>query len=259
MVPRTSDGRVLFAIPWHGHTLIGTTDTPIQSASLEPVALEEEIEFILSTASNYLARNPTRADILSVFVGIRPLVKASEAASTAALSREHTILVAKSGLLTIAGGKWTTYRKMAEDCVDHAATLAKLDERPCVTKTLRIHGFREPGVPSDELAYYGSDAAGLRELMSAMPELSRQLHPALPMRAVQVVWGVRHEMARTIDDVLARRTRALFLNARAAMAMAPDVAKLMGSELGRDEGWQREQVAQFTAMAQSYLAHPSVG
>jgi glycerol-3-phosphate dehydrogenase len=259
MVPRTSDGRVLFAIPWHGHTLIGTTDTPIQTVSLEPVALEEEIEFILSTASHYLARNPTRADILSVFVGIRPLVKASEAASTAALSREHTILVAKSGLLTIAGGKWTTYRKMAEDCVDHAATLARLDERPCVTKTLRIHGHQQHPEQDDELRYYGSDAIALRELLTATPELSRQLHPALPMRAVQVVWAVRHEMARTIDDILARRTRALFLNARAAIAMAPEVAKLMAAELGRDQRWQKEQIAQFTAMAQSYLAHPSVG
>jgi glycerol-3-phosphate dehydrogenase len=259
MVPRTSDGRVLFAIPWHRHTLIGTTDTPIDSVSLEPVALEEEIEFILSTASQYLARNPTRADILSIFVGIRPLVKASEAASTAALSREHTILVAKSGLLTIAGGKWTTYRKMAEDCVDHAATLAKLDERACVTKTLRIHGYHEQADPNDELSFYGSDAAALRELMTAAPELSRQLDPALPIQAVQVVWAVRHEMARTVDDVLARRTRALFLNAKAAIAMAPEVAKFMASELGLDERWQDEQVSQFTAMAQSYLAHPSVG
>jgi len=259
MVPRTSDGRVLFAIPWHGHTLIGTTDTPIQSVSLEPVALEEEIEFILSTASHYLARNPTRADILSVFVGIRPLVKASEAARTAALSREHTILVAKSGLLTIAGGKWTTYRKMAEDCVDHAATLAKLDERPCVTKTLHIHAHQQHPEQDDELRFYGSDAIALRKLMTVTPALGRQLDPALPMRAVQVVWAVRHEMARTIDDVLARRTRALFLNARAAIAMALEVAKLMAAELGRDERWQKDQVAQFTAMAQSYLAHPSVG
>jgi glycerol-3-phosphate dehydrogenase len=275
MVPRTSDGRVLFAIPWHEHTLIGTTDTPIENVSLEPVALEEEIEFILDTASRYLARRPTRADILSVFAGIRPLVKASEAESTAVLSREHTILVAKSGLLTIAGGKWTTYRKMAEDCVDHAATLAKLDERPCVTKTLNIHGHHPPSLsPPDaptlpsprvggglgsgrgefgDLSYYGSDAPALRELMATSPEHGRQLNPALPIQAVQVVWAVRHEMARTVDDVLSRRTRALFLNAKAALAMAPAVVKLMAGELGRDERWQNDQVAQFTAMAQGYL------
>src|SRR5437870_4150535 len=157
MVPRTSDGRVLFAIPWHDHTLLGTTDTPIEHVTLEPVALEEEIEVILDTASRYMARRPTRADILSVFVGIRPLVTA-EAASTAALSREHTIQVAKSGLLTIAGGKWTTYRKMAEDCVDHAATLARLDDRACVTRTLRVHGYHEHAEEFGDLRYYGSHA-----------------------------------------------------------------------------------------------------
>jgi len=255
MVPRTSDGRVLFAIPWHQHTLIGTTDTPIDNVSLEPVALDEEIDFILDTASRYLARHPTRADILSVFAGIRPLVKA-EAASTAALSREHTIQVAKSGLLTIAGGKWTTYRKMAEDCVDQAAMLAKLDERPCLTKTLNIHGHQQHAAPFGDLSYYGSDVPALQELIAKAPELDRQLHPALPIQAVQVVWAVRHEMARTVDDVLSRRTRALFLNAKAALAMAPAVARLMAAELGRDDRWQAEQVGQFTTMAQGYQVRP---
>jgi glycerol-3-phosphate dehydrogenase len=253
MVPRTSDGRVMFAIPWHEHTLLGTTDTPIEHASLDPLPLEEEIEFILDTASRYLARRPTRADILSAYVGIRPLVKASEAASTAVLSREHTIEVGKSGLLTIAGGKWTTYRKMAEDCVDHAATLAKLEELPCVTKTLKIHGYDPNAKQFGDLGYYGSDASALRDLLRKSPELGRRLDPTLPMSAVQVVWAVRHEMARTVDDVLSRRTRALFLNARAALAMAPAVAQLMAAELGRDERWQKEQLAQFSAVAQGYL------
>jgi glycerol-3-phosphate dehydrogenase len=253
MVPRTSDGRVMFAIPWHRHTLLGTTDTPIENVSLEPVALEEEIEFILETASRYLARRPTRNDILSVFAGIRPLVKSSEVASTAALSREHTIEVGRSGLLSIAGGKWTTYRKMAEDCVDHAATLAKLDERPCVTKTLNIHGHYSHAEEFGDLSYYGSDAVALRDLTTAAPDLGRQLDPVLPIMAAQVVWAMRHEMARTVDDVLARRTRALLLNARSAIAMAPAVAKLMAAELGRDERWQNDQVAQFTALAQGYL------
>ena len=239
--------------------MLGTTDTAIENVSLEPVALEEEIEFILDTASRYLARHPTRADILSVFAGIRPLVKASEVASTAALSREHTIEVARSGLLSIAGGKWTTYRRMAEDCVDHAATLAKLDERPCVTKTLNIHGYHQDAAQFGDLSYYGSDATALRELMATAPELGRQLDPALPIQAVQVVWAVRHEMARTVDDVLSRRTRALFLNTKAAMAMAPAVAKLMATELGQDDRWQTEQVAQFTAMAQGYLVRPARG
>lgn len=253
MVPRTSDGRILFAIPWHEHTLLGTTDTPIDHVSLEPVALEEEIEFILETASRYLSRHPTRADILSVFAGIRPLVKAQDTASTAALSREHSIHVAKSGLLTIAGGKWTTYRKMAEDCVDHAAMLARLDDRPCVTATLQIHGCHRYAEESDALGCYGSDAAALRDLIAASPDLRRQLHPALPIQAAQVVWAVRQEMARTVDDVLSRRTRALFLNARAAIAMAPATAKLMGDELGRDRRWQDGQVEQFASLARNYL------
>lgn len=256
MVPHTSDGRVLFAIPWHGHTLLGTTDTPIETAVLEPIALEEEIKFILDTASHYLARHPSRDDILSVFAGIRPLVKSSEVASTAALSREHTIEVGRSGLLSIAGGKWTTYRKMAEDCVDHAATLARLDERPSVTKSLKIHGFCEHAEQFGDLSHYGSDAPALQELMTATPELSRRLHPALPIQAAQVVWALRHEMARTADDILSRRTRALFLNAKAALAMVPAVTKLMAAELGRDETWQRDQVAQFTTQAQNYLVPP---
>ena len=254
MVPRTSDGRVMFAIPWHDRALLGTTDTPIKEPSLEPVAMEEEITFILETASQYLAKPPTRGDVLSVFAGIRPLVKASsDAASTAALSRDHTIHVAASGLLTIAGGKWTTYRKMAEDCVDHAATLARLDERPCVTRGLNIHGCHRDAKQFGDLSYYGSDAAAIRDLIRAEPALGRQLHDALPVCAAQVVWAARQEMARTVDDVLARRTRALLLNAAAALAMAGEVAALLAAELGRDDRWQRDQVAQFTAIARNYL------
>ncbi len=257
MVPRTGDGRVMFAIPWHGHTLLGTTDTPLQEVSLEPVAMDQEIDFILETASRYLGKPPRREDVQSVFAGIRPLVKASsEATSTAAHSRDHTIHVAKSGLLTIAGGKWTTYRKMAEDCVDHAATLAELDERPCVTRTLHIHGYHRHAEQFGDLSYYGSDAPAIRELMQIQPSLDRRLHDALPISAAQVVWAVRHEMARTVDDVLSRRTRALLLNARAAIDMAPDVASLMATELPRDASWVREQVEQFTAMARSYLIRP---
>jgi glycerol-3-phosphate dehydrogenase len=252
MVPKTSDGRVMFAIPWHDHTVVGTTDTPIKSAALEPAALEEEIEFILSTASQYLAKDPSRADVLSVFTGIRPLVKAGDAGNTAALSRDHTIQISKSGLLTICGGKWTTYRKMAEDCVDHAATLAKLDERPCTTKNLTIHGYHKQADTFGELRYYGSDAAGIQALIEADPSLGQRLHDALPLVAAEVVWAVRHEMSRTLDDALSRRTRALLLNARAAVAMAPAVASLMAKELGRDTAWQAEQVREFAELAKLY-------
>jgi glycerol-3-phosphate dehydrogenase len=242
----------MFAIPWHEHALLGTTDTPVRDATLEPVPMEREIDFILETASQYLARPPKRADVLSAFAGIRPLVKSSEAVGTAALSRDHTIHVSKSGLVTIAGGKWTTYRRMAADCVDHAATLAKLDERPCVTKTLAIHGHVENPEQFGDLRYYGSDAVAIQELMDGDAKLRRQLHPALPIYAAQVVWAARHEMARTVDDVLARRTRALFLNAKAAIDMSPDVAALLASELGRDQAWADDQIAQFKALAAHY-------
>jgi glycerol-3-phosphate dehydrogenase len=253
MVPRTSDGRVLFMIPWHGHILVGTTDTPLAEVRLEPVATDEEIDFILETAAQYLVRRPTRSDVQSVFAGIRPLIRGVESGPTAALSREHAIQVARSGLLTIAGGKWTTYRRMAEDCVDHAATLARLEERPCVTRGLKIHGWHEHPEEFGDLWYYGAAAASVRQLMQTTSEFAARLHEALPICAAQVVWAVRQEMARTVDDVLARRTRALLLNARAAVAMAPETARLMAAELGYDAQWQQSQVAQFTAIARHYL------
>ena len=255
MVPHTRDGRVMFAIPWHGHAIVGTTDTPISEPSLEPRPLAGEVEFILDTASGYLARRPARGDILSVFTGIRPLVKNGGNSSTAALSRDHTITISKSGLLTIAGGKWTTYRKMAEECVDHAIVLGQLEEKPCVTRSLAIHGSHQAPVNGGSLAVYGSDAAQIRSLMGERPELAQPLHPALPINGAQVVWAASHEMARTVDDVLARRTRALFLNARAATAMAPAVAQLLARELGRDEAWQHRQLREFNDIADCFAVN----
>lgn len=253
MVPRTSDGRVLFAIPWHDHTLVGTTDTPISTISLEPRPMEEEIAFILSTAGEYLAKAPTRADILSTFAGIRPLVRASDAKNTAALSRDHTIHIDQSGLLTIAGGKWTTYRNMAEDCVDQAATLARLPDRPCPTKTLRVHGAHTDAASFGALAMYGADAPAIRALADEDPALAEPLHPALPYIGAEIVWAGRVEMARTLEDALARRTRALFLNARAAVAMAPRAAALLARELGQDAAWAAAEVAAFTHVARGYM------
>jgi glycerol-3-phosphate dehydrogenase len=264
MVPHTSDGRVLFAIPWHGHTLVGTTDTPIASATLEPVAMEQEIEFILATAGQYLTKAPKRDDVLSVFAGIRPLARetgaVSGALSTAALSRDHVIHIDRSGLVTVCGGKWTTYRHMAEDCVDQAATLAQLPDRPCLTHHLHIHGFHEIGKEEaakefGSLAVYGSDAREIRKLIAADAGLGEPLHAALPYVKAEVIWAARHEMARTVEDTLARRTRALFLNARAALAMAPDVAHLMASELGWDEATRTKQLAAFRDVASNYLLH----
>ncbi|MGH7785501.1 MAG: glycerol-3-phosphate dehydrogenase/oxidase [Candidatus Binatia bacterium] len=253
MVPKTSDNRVLFAIPWHNHTLVGTTDTPITEPLLEPRPLEEEIRFILDTAAEYLTKQPTRADVLSAFVGIRPLVKTGNGANTAALSRDHTIHIDQSGLLSIAGGKWTTYRNMAEDCVNQAATLARLADKPCITRTLNIHGFHRHAEKFGALSVYGADAPAIEDLARADPSLAAPLHAALPYTGAEVIFATRVELARTVEDVLARRTRALFLNARAARAMAPRVAELMAGELGRDEAWRTAQLAEFEALAQGYL------
>jgi glycerol-3-phosphate dehydrogenase len=253
MVPHTSDGRVMFAIPWHEHTLVGTTDTPIAEVTLEPIAMEEEIKFILETAAQYLHKAPSRSDVLSVFAGIRPLVKSGAAGTTASLSRDHTIHIDNSGLLSIAGGKWTTYRHMAEDCVNQASMLAKLPEKPCVTSHLNIHGFHKHPEKFGTLAIYGSDATFIQDLIRADPSLGDPLHPALPYCAAEFIWTTRFEMARTLEDALSRRTRALLLNARAAIEMAPRVAVLMARELGYEEPWQQGQVAAFTELAQSYL------
>ena len=256
MVPRTSDGRVLFVIPWHDHAVAGTTDTPVDTPSLEPKPLDEEIDFILETAGRYLSRPPTREDVLAVYVGLRPLVKAGGEGKTSALSRDHVIHVDTSGLLTITGGKWTTYRHMAEDTVDHAITLGRLRDEACPTRSLKIHGYLECGEPAmcreDPMEVYGSDAATIRALATD-PELAAQLHPELPYIGAEVVWAAREEMARRVEDVLARRTRALFLNARAARQMAEPVAKLMARELGRDQAWIASQVKEFGDLAKQYM------
>lgn len=258
MVPHTADGRVMFAIPWHGHAVVGTTDTPVDRVELEPRPLDEEIDFILDTASPYLAQPPMRSDILSAFAGIRPLVKAaSSSGGTAGLSRDHSITIAESGLLTICGGKWTTYRKMAEDCVNHAATIGQLDERPCVTEHLNIHGHHANAGQFEALSLYGADAPAIRELARRDAALATRLHPLLAYTKAEVVWACEHEMAQTVEDVLARRTRSLLLNAGAAVEAAADVASLMAETLGRDATWQREQVEAFKQTAAGYVVKPA--
>lgn len=253
MVPHTKDGRVMFAIPYLGATLVGTTDTPIDDIPLEPRAQPGEIDFILETAGLYLQKAPSREDILSVFAGIRPLVGASNDKKTASLSRDHTINISNSGLLTIAGGKWTTYRQMAEDGVGHAATLAGLEPRVCVTKRLNIHGYHTSPQKFGTLAVYGSDAPAIQDLVRADAQRQELIHPALPALCGEVVWAVRFEAARTVEDFLARRTRSLFLNARAAREAAPKVASLMASELGFNAQWESEQVAAFQHISRGYL------
>ena len=253
MVPKTADGRVLFAVPWHDCVVVGTTDTPLPSHSLEPRALDEERDFVMSHARRYLAKDPSDSDVLSIFAGLRPLVKSGDSSNTAALSRDHTILVSQSGLITITGGKWTTYRKMAEDVIDYAETVAGVESTRCRTETMHIHGWTQADIREKNLEPYGSDAVRIAEMIKAAPDLAGKLHPALPYQRGEVVWHVRNEMARTVEDVLARRTRSLILNARASIEAAPLVARLVAAELGRDEAWQAAQVAEYTALARGYV------
>jgi glycerol-3-phosphate dehydrogenase len=252
MVPHTEDGRVLFAVPWHNRVLLGTTDTAVTRASLEPAPLESEIHYLLRHAARYLERAPQRGDVLSMFAGLRPLFSARRGSPTAALSREHYIEVSPSGLVTVTGGKWTTYRKMGADVVDRAAPAAGLPARATCTESLRIHGWTA-APPLGALSVYGSDAGAVEALARSSPAWAAMLHPRLPYRCAEVVWAARHEMARTVEDVLARRTRALLLDARASLEAAPCVARLLATELRRDAAWAEEQVTHYTRLARRYL------
>jgi glycerol-3-phosphate dehydrogenase len=253
MIPKTDDGRVLFAVPWHGRVVVGTTDTPVHEAKLEPRALPEEIEFLLTHAARYLTRDPQPGDVLSVFAGLRPLVAAKGAASTAALSRDHTILVAPSGLITVTGGKWTTYRRMAEDVVDHAEMVAGIGTHRCPTHEMRVHGASLVLPADDPLSYYGSDAPLIRMLMRDQPGLADPVHPRLPLTGAEIVWHVRQEMARTVGDVLARRTRWLLLDAQASLDAAGRVAAVMARELGWDAETIQTQTLRYQQLAAGYL------
>jgi len=253
MIPKTRDGRVLFAVPWQGAVVIGTTDTPLNQISEEPSALDEEIDFILEHFNQYSQSKISRDDVLSVFAGLRPLVKTSNTGSTAFASRDHTILVSPSNLITITGGKWTTYRKMAKDAVNNAAFVAKLPVVKCRTRKLRLHGY-DPQIKYGELlSAYGSDAMQIRKLIEDCPDWGSRLHPKHDHVKAEVVWTVRMEMAMQLEDVLARRLRILFVDAAAAMEVAPEVARLMASELGRSAEWEEEQVATFLEVARGYL------
>lgn len=253
MVPQTDDGRVLFAVPWHDKVVVGTTDTAVDEPSYEPRAFDEEVDFIMTHAARYLTKDPEMKDVRSVFAGLRPLVKPpSEDGGTSAISRDHTLLVSESGLVTIAGGKWTTYRKMGEDTINQAATVAGLEEKDCITENLRIHGWLKNVDKSDPLHLYGSDAPSIRKLYKDNPELEKPLHKDLPYIKAEVVWAVKNEMAETVEDVMARRTRAILMNAKASIEAAPEVARLMAEEMGHDEAWQKEQVDTYTKLAEGY-------
>ncbi|HVS92799.1 MAG TPA: glycerol-3-phosphate dehydrogenase/oxidase [Mucilaginibacter sp.] len=254
MIPKTEDGRVLFAVPWHDKLVVGTTDTPLNEHRIEPVALEPEIEFILKTAGKYLKEPPGREDVLSVFAGLRPLAAPEHgSAKTKEISRGHRIVVSESGLITVAGGKWTTYRKMAEDIVDKAIEIAHLIPAKCHTQVLPVHGSRQTTDWHDHLYIYGSDRENVLALADENPEWGKKLHPKYDYLQAEVVWAVRKEMARTVEDVLARRLRLLFLDAGAAIDAAPVVAKLIAVELGKDDEWREQHVGSFHQLARNYL------
>ena len=244
MVPRTDDGRVLFVIPWGDRVLVGTTDTAVSDTPLEPRPLATEIQFLLEHAAQYLAKAPTVGDILSVTAGLRPLVRLPGAKSTAALPRDHVVLVSRSGLITVAGGKWTTYRKMAADAVDKALDVAGLPHKRCATEDLSLADTRRRSGQSASETLPGIGGTGPR---------SRRLHPDLAITADDVLHAARHEMARTVEDVLTRRSRSLLLNARAATEVAPAVAELLTKGFGRGPVWEAEQVAVFRELAKGFL------
>ncbi|MBE9599155.1 glycerol-3-phosphate dehydrogenase/oxidase [Pedobacter sp. MC2016-24] len=255
MIPKTSDGRVLFAVPWHGRVLVGTTDTPLHEHRMEPKPLDQEIDFILNTASHYLTKKPGRADVLAVFAGLRPLAAPTkDTSSTKEISRSHKLMVSNSGLITITGGKWTTYRRMAMDVVDKAIELGKLVKKACITQDIRIHGYTAV-MQTGNLALYGADAAGILLLIEKRPELNKLLHPDYEYVQAEVIWMVQQEMARTIEDVLSRRMRLLFLDAKAALMLAPAVARLMATALGKDEAWINDQINGFITLARQYLLY----
>jgi glycerol-3-phosphate dehydrogenase len=256
MIPKTADGRVLFAIPWHDRVVVGTTDTPGVTPTLTPRAQTAELEFIMDHARKYLARDPGESDVLSVFTGLRPLVKRGSAGNTASLSRDHTISVSPSHLITLTGGKWTTYRKMAEEVVDQAERVGAFLHRPSPTASLPLHAATSNPTGAAHLRVYGSDQPIIAALARAEPRFDQPLHSALPFSQAEIVWHVRHEMARTVEDVLARRTRALVLDARASIAAAPAVARLLADELRHDDAWAEAQVRAYTTLAQDWLMRP---
>ena len=254
MIPKTDDGRVLFLVPWHNRVVVGTTDTLLENHSLEPKALDKEIDFILETANRYLIKKVSKKDVLSMFAGLRPLsAPKDKSEKTKEISRSHKIIVSDSGLITITGGKWTTYRRMAQDTINKAIELGKLPNIKCNTIDLLIHGSNGTVDRSQHLYIYGSDQKGIKALIKESPDLGEKLHPRLDFTKAEVVWAVRNEMARTIEDVLARRVRVLFLDAKAAIEIAPMVATILAKELNEDNHWIQQQISSFSEIAQHYV------
>lgn len=252
MIPQTSDGRVLFIVPWHNKILMGTTDTPVSNISLEPVALDTEIDFILQTAERYLTESPKRKDVLSVFAGLRPLVRSSEKnTDTKEISRSHKILVSQSRLFSIMGGKWTTYRKMGEDMIDKMEKELEWSRTTSTSASLKIHGYTTSSDQSDPLYYYGADETFVKKIIEETE--NELMNEKFQVWKAQVIWAVRAEMARTAEDFLSRRTRCLLLDAKESINMAPAVAGIMAKEMNKDAVWAAEEVIKFNAVAKNYV------
>jgi len=246
MVPNTSDGRVLFAVPWHDVVVVGTTDTEVNNISIEPKASDQEIDFILSNAEKYMTRKPKRSDVKSVFAGLRPLIS-KENKSSKSLSRKHTIYKSKKGVYHLLGGKWTTYRKMGRDVLELIASTGQLKFEPSKTEELRIFGYKSNVSWSDPLHFYGSEKEHVMSMGSNKP-----LSPLLPLTEAQIIYAIRYEMALNLEDVLSRRTRCLLLNAKECILIAPEVARIMRSELNAEENWEQEQIKLFLDLAKNY-------
>jgi glycerol-3-phosphate dehydrogenase len=254
MIPKTNDGRVLFLVPWHNKVVVGTTDTLLDSHSLEPKALDKEVDFIITTANNYLNKKVSKADVLSIFAGLRPLAAPKDKSEkTKEISRSHKIIVSNSELITITGGKWTTYRRMAQDTINKAISIGKLHNVSCKTKKVKIHGATESSDKTHHQYIYGSDLEGLQNLIKESPELGETLHARLPFTRAEIIWAIRYEMARTVEDILARRVRTLFLDARATLEIIPLVAKMLAIELNKDSVWEQQQINEFTKIANQYV------
>jgi glycerol-3-phosphate dehydrogenase len=252
MIPKTDDGRVLFAIPWQNKLLLGTTDTPVEIITIEPLPLKTEIDFIIDHFNRYTKADISYSDIKSVFAGLRPLANAGNGNKTSIMPRDHLVKIFTNGLVHVTGGKWTTYRSMAELAIDKAAQAAGLPSIACKTSRLKIHGWEDCNA-NDHLSVYGTDAVAIKKMMDENEFLSEKIHSLYPYQMAEIKWFIENEMAITIEDILARRIRLLFLDAEAAIEAAPKVAKILANLTGKNEAWEQEQVKGFIKLAKNYL------
>jgi glycerol-3-phosphate dehydrogenase len=253
MIPKTDDGRVLFAIPWYGKVVVGTTDTPLDTITLEPKALDKEIEFILTTAGRYLTKPPERKDVKCIYAGLRPLAaNPNKPEATKEVSRRHKITLSASGLLSIIGGKWTSYRRMAEETIDRAIKESILEKKKCITRNFSFYS-NNTRLKSERLKIYGNQAREIEKMIADQPDLGEPIDKSLPYTKAEIVWICRNEVPRTIEDILARRTRSLFLDAVASKDAAPVVAEIMAKEFGFGKSWQDNEISKYNNLITNYI------